>query len=111
MTEEPTPGPVQPTGEDRCARCREQVAVEVLDGIPTCRRCGMLVRLKSEIPRSCPVDGTVMEKEVVETLLIDRCGTCGGVWLDHDELEILLRLTAERNDGTFLNGVLLKLAW
>lgn len=41
----------------------------------------------------------------------DRCPACGGIWLDHDELEALLRLAAEREDGAFLNGVILDLAW
>lgn len=96
---------------ERCARCREHAAVEVLDGLPTCARCGALVRLKSESRRLCPVDGKTMAKEVVRNLLIDRCPSCGGIWLDHDELEALLRLAAEREDGAFLNGVILDLAW
>lgn len=104
------------TGEEggagaRCARCREHPSVEVLDGLPTCARCGALVRLKSESRRMCPVDGEPMAKEVVRNLLIDRCPSCGGIWLDHDELEALLRLAAEREDSAFLNGVILDLAW
>jgi len=47
---------------------------------------------------------------VVQNLIIDRCDECGGIWLDHDELEALLRLAAER-EGGFLNGVILDLAW
>jgi len=97
--------------QERCARCREQPAKEVLDGLPTCERCGALVRLKAESKRTCPVDGTPMRKEVVRNLLIDRCESCGGIWLDHDEIEALLRLAAERDDGGFMNGVILDLAW
>lgn len=103
MTEQPT--------QERCARCREHPAKEVLDGLPTCERCGALVRLKAESQRLCPVDGTPMRKEVVRNLLIDRCDSCGGIWLDHDELEALLRLASERDDGGFMNGVILDLAW
>ena len=94
-----------------CVRCREHPASEVLDGLPTCGRCGDLIRLKSESHRVCPVDGTQMRKEVVQNLLIDRCPACGGIWLDHDELEALLRIAAEHDDDGFMNGVLLGLAW
>jgi len=94
-----------------CVRCREHPSVEVLDSLPTCRRCATAMRLKSESPRTCPVDGGLMRKEVVQNLLIDRCPSCGGIWLDHDELEALLRLAAERQDGSFMNGVILDLAW
>ena len=97
--------------EHLCVRCREHPSVEVLDGLPTCRRCGTLIRMKAESSRTCPVDGELMHKEVIQNLLIDRCPSCGGIWLDHDELEALLRLAAEREDGTFMNGVLLGLAW
>lgn len=100
----------QALGQERCARCREHPAQEVLDGLPTCQRCGDLIRAKAETPRLCPVDGHTMRKEVVQNLVIDRCDECGGIWLDHDELEALLRLASER-EGGFLNGVILDLAW
>lgn len=99
------------TVQELCVRCREHPSVEVLDGLPTCARCGEMIRLKAETRRTCPVDGTAMRKEVVHNLLIDRCPACGGIWLDHDELEALLRIASEHTDGSFMNGVLLGLAW
>ena len=97
--------------KELCVRCREHPSVEVLDGLPTCHHCGTAIRLKSESVRRCPVDGDTMRKEVIQNLLIDRCPSCGGIWLDHDELEALLRLAAEREDRSFINGVILDLAW
>ena len=94
-----------------CVRCREHASAEVLDGLPTCLRCGALIRRKAETKRACPVDGTVMRKDVVQNLLIDRCPACGGIWLDHEELEALLRVAAEHKDDGFMNGVILGLAW
>ncbi len=95
-----------------CVRCREQAASEVLDGLPTCHRCAGLLRVRAEAHRMCPVDETEMVKEVLQNLVIDRCPTCGGIWLDHDELEVLLRLAAEKaDDPGFLGSVLLGLAW
>jgi Zn-finger nucleic acid-binding protein len=52
-----------------------------------------------------------MRKDVVQNLIVDRCSACGGVWLDHDELEALLRIASEHEDDGFMNGVILGLAW
>lgn len=101
----------EPASPEICVRCREHPSAEELDGLPTCVRCGELIRLKAETHRICPVDGTEMRKEVLQNLLIDRCPSCGGIWLDHDELEALLRLASERSGEGFLNSVLLGLAW
>lgn len=34
----------------------------------------------------CPHDGKELSKLVVESVVIDRCGTCGGTWFDAKEL-------------------------
>jgi Zn-finger nucleic acid-binding protein len=47
----------------------------------------LLVEAKGETDRLCPVDGTVMNKEIAHMLVIDRCSNCQGVWLDSGELE------------------------
>jgi len=100
-----------PSEQALCVRCGEHPSSELVDGLPTCRRCAELVRHKSETIRACPVDGADMRKEIVQSIVIDRCPACGGIWLDHDELEVLLRLASERSDQGFMNGVLLGLAW
>ena len=95
-----------------CARCGERPASELLDGRPTCQRCGDLLRAKAEEHHNCPVDQTEMKKEIIQNLIIDRCPSCGGVWLDHEELVALLRLAAEKGDDVgFLGSMLLGLAW
>ena len=96
---------------DLCVRCREQPSSEVMDGLPTCARCAELIRQKAAIRRACPVDGTEMRKEIVQNILLDRCPDCGGIWLEHDELEALLRVAAEHSDEGFMNAVLLGFAW
>ncbi|MEL6739199.1 MAG: zf-TFIIB domain-containing protein [Planctomycetota bacterium] len=40
----------------------------------------------------CPRDGAEMRKIDVEGIVIDRCETCGGIWLDLGELHRLLSL-------------------
>jgi len=49
----------------------------------------LLVQAGNEVDRLCPVDGTVMAKEVAHMLVIDRCPGCNGAWLDGGELERL----------------------
>ena len=97
---------------ERCVRCRENPSSELLGALPTCLRCADLLRLKAEDTHMCPVDQTEMRKDVLQNLVIDRCPSCGGIWLDHDELEVLLRLAAEKSgDPGFLGSMLLDLAW
>jgi Zn-finger nucleic acid-binding protein len=43
---------------------------------------------------SCPKDGEVMSRIRVGTVEIDRCPTCGGVWLDRGELDGVRKLGA-----------------
>ncbi|MBW2422744.1 MAG: zf-TFIIB domain-containing protein [Deltaproteobacteria bacterium] len=40
-----------------------------------------------------------MQKEIAHMLVIDRCPTCGGVWLDGGELE---RLKGDVNEQALL---------
>jgi ribosomal protein L37AE/L43A len=44
----------------------------------------------------CPRCGTVLIEITYEDVQIDRCGSCGGVWLDQGELE---HLTATDEGG------------
>lgn len=74
----------------KCARCGRRHR-EVSDGSPNCAACQEEIRVKlqadNEALRSCPVDGSRMAKEVAHVIVIDRCPTCGGVWLDTGELD------------------------
>lgn len=44
---------------------------------------------KSEKKRRCPDDKSLMIKEVVNEIVIDKCPDCGGVFLDKNELETI----------------------
>lgn len=56
-----------------------------------CPPCEELMRLtliaEGEAKRRCPVDDTQLTKEIAHMLVIDRCPTCRGVWLDAQEME------------------------
>ena len=51
-----------------------------------------LAQKKAETPeiRKSPVTGEAMVQEVLNGVVIDRCPSTGGVWLDAGELEQLL---------------------
>ncbi|MDA0791233.1 MAG: zf-TFIIB domain-containing protein [Proteobacteria bacterium] len=77
---------------EKCARCGTRTRNEV-EGAATCETCEqemqLLVAARGEDKRPCPVDGTTMVKEIAHMLVIDRCPSCKGVWLDGGELERL----------------------
>ncbi len=77
---------------EKCARCSRRTA-ELYNGKPTCGACRRALELKlkaaQETQRACPVDGAVMTKEVAFMMVIDRCPTCHGVWLDAGEMDHL----------------------
>lgn len=72
---------------DRCVRCGETRTRQMFEGLPTCEACEERLRSAQEEPRNCPDDGGVMRKELVLGVVIDRCPTCRGVWLDAGELK------------------------
>jgi len=77
---------------EKCVRCGHRTT-ESYDDKPTCGPCRRALELKlaaaGEQRRACPVDGAVMTKTVAHMMVIDRCPTCQGVWLDAGELEHL----------------------
>lgn len=81
--------------QEKCVCCGQRTS-ERLDGKPTCETCRQMLALKlaaaSEQLHACPVDGAQMTKTIAHMMIIDRCPTCHGVWLDAGELD---RLTAD----------------
>lgn len=64
-----------------------------------------LAKKKTEKVLTSPVSGQPMEKVVIDGVVIDRCPTSGGIWLDAGELEELLKAhdkgTAEEHHAWF----------
>ena len=75
----------------KCARCGRTHTKHSYEGLPTCDACKERIERKLEADREskrpCPIDGAEMRKEIVLSLILDRCPTCRGVWLDAGELE------------------------
>ena len=78
---------------EKCARCAKRRTRRQYEGLATCEACEELIESKiraaREQARTCPIDGTEMTKEIVLSLVIDRCPDCHGVWLDGGELELM----------------------
>jgi ribosomal protein L37AE/L43A len=78
---------------DKCARCGKKRTREEYEGLPTCGSCRELLERKLEAAKEethgCPIDGQRLVKEIVLSVIVDRCPTCRGVWLDGGELEQL----------------------
>ncbi len=78
----------------KCSRCGSRTQ-NVYQDVPTCEPCETEIKAKvkadAEAPRPCPIDKTPMAKEIVQAIVIDRCPTCRGVWLDGGELEYIKR--------------------
>jgi hypothetical protein len=91
---------------EKCVRCGKRRTKETYEGLPTCETCEAdlkaSARAASEGKQKCPVDGTSMSKDVVLNIVIDRCPSCNGVWLDGGELELIRSAVA--------NGVAMDLA-
>ncbi len=75
---------------EKCARCGTRTSKSP-EGPTICEACQremqLAVEAQAEESRTCPVDGATMQKEISLLILIDRCPTCRGVWLDSGELE------------------------
>ena len=78
---------------EKCARCGEKRTRGEYEGVPTCPSCRELLEKKlaasKEELRSCPIDGQRLAKEIVLSVIVDRCPACRGVWLDGGELDQL----------------------
>lgn len=76
----------------KCDRCGERTRNEE-DGKPVCDTCvremELLMDAAEENTRHCPLDQTAMIKEVAHMVVLDRCPSCHGVWLDGGELDKL----------------------
>jgi hypothetical protein len=95
---------------EKCARCGKRRTRKEFAGVPTCDECQHTLELKlaaaKESPHRCPIDHASMQKEVVSNVIVDRCPTCKGVWLDGGELELLRSAIANGVTESVLRGVL-----
>lgn len=94
-----------------CARCGKRRTKEIYEGLATCDACKEQIEAKlaaaREQKRQCPVDGAEMSKEIVLKLILDRCPTCRGVWLDAGELEQMQDTIGEGLTRALVQGMVI----
>lgn len=72
-----------------CTHCNTNKTKREYENQPTCSECKTKILLEKEPSRICPVDGSVLLKEHNYEVIIDRCPTCKGIWLDAGEIEAI----------------------
>ena len=76
-----------------CARCGRRTRDSRNDS-PMCIPCQDEIARKAAVDtegtRVCPIDGTPLAKDVLYHVVIDRCPSCSGIWLDAEELRHLM---------------------
>ncbi len=93
----------------KCSRCGKTRTRRTYQGLPTCESCEQSLearmRAAKEERRGCPRDGSEMAKELALLVVIDRCPTCKGVWLDAGELEQIRSSVAEGVTRDFVRAM------
>lgn len=59
---------------------------------------------KTQKPASwmkCPKCGGDLEEKMRDDVAIDECSSCGGIWLDKGELELLIKCEEDSDSGFF----------
>ncbi|HKQ51381.1 MAG TPA: zf-TFIIB domain-containing protein [Pyrinomonadaceae bacterium] len=78
---------------EKCFRCWKWHKFEELTagphGFSLCPRCAAKLSNEGKEKRRCPADNGELVKEIFGIVIADKCETCGGVWLDADELRAL----------------------
>ena len=85
--------------KESCHRCGKTRTPHRLENRPTCGPCQAQLHAIKEKRFACPVDGTRLEKHILEKrIVIDKCPKCQGVWLDPGELEVIQELSKQKPD-------------
>jgi len=97
---------------ESCIRCGKYCKFEELKVLPSsygvCAECAVKIDPNNKPKRMCPQDSTEMRKELVQDqVVIDRCNSCGGMWIDKDELEVIRQLA--QREGVASNTAMMVL--
>ncbi|MFT7559735.1 MAG: hypothetical protein ACI93R_001650 [Flavobacteriales bacterium] len=78
----------------RCIHCTVNSTKREFEDQPTCAECKTKILIGRETSRKCPVDGSTLLKESSNEIIVDRCPTCKGIWLDAGELKAIKEASA-----------------
>jgi hypothetical protein len=77
---------------ENCIRCNKKKRFEELTvgpaGFSICKACAAKISLDTKETHHCPVDNEALVKGMLGIVLVEKCVSCGGVWLDAKELRI-----------------------
>jgi hypothetical protein len=76
-----------------CTGCKRRTR-QIVGGAAVCPACETKDRAQHESLMDCPKCGLAMTKVVDQTVIYDKCSSCGGVWLDKSELESLVAIAS-----------------
>jgi Zn-finger nucleic acid-binding protein len=68
------------------------------------------IRAEREDKRQCFSCQQPMEKHVVLNVILDKCPTCRGVWLDAGELELVKEAAESETGDGFTTGLIIGMA-
>jgi hypothetical protein len=95
---------------ERCVRCGATRTKKEFEGLPTCEPCELKIKSEREEKRPCPMCQKPMEKTVVLNIIVDKCPTCHGAWLDGGELDLLKQGIEAGAGAQFATGMCLGMA-
>ncbi len=87
-----------------CTHCRTNKTRRQFENKPICAECKTKILIDREPLRNCPADGATLVKEHNNEIIIDRCPTCKGVWLDAGEIEAIKE--AAQSEGIAIGMVI-----
>ena len=85
--------------KELCVHCKKNKTRRDFEGEPTCADCRVRIQVEREASVVCPKDGTLLLKEASGEIILDRCPTCQGVWLDAGELKAIKEAANEEGVG------------
>ena len=95
---------------ERCARCGTTRTKDDFEGLPTCDKCELEIQAEREEERPCPMCSTAMNKSIVLNVVVDKCPSCHGAWLDAGELDLLKQAIENGGGGEFATGIAIGMA-
>jgi len=85
---------------DPCVQCGNRTHNK-FEGKTMCGTCELNLKMVREGARRCPKCDLPMKKKVLyETIIIDKCFKCQGVWLDAGELKKIREKAEEEGQAS-----------
>ena len=102
--------PRDPLDVRDCRDCGKPTVFPSKARTSVCAACAGQPIERPVTDRTCPADGTILTPEWRSDVVVDRCPSCRGMWLDEGELERIVAATrtaaSERGAADLLLNIL-----